>query len=57
MPTPKDPFDEILNKWSGNAAKNQMVENLGALYAPVQTASQALRNQGILARMEYVPTY
>lgn len=57
MPTPKDPFEEILNKWSGNAAKNQMVENLGALYAPVQTASQALRSQGILARMEYVPTY
>jgi len=57
MPTPKEPFDEILEEWSGNAAKTQIEENLGVLYAPVQTASQALRSQGILARMEYVPTY
>lgn len=57
MPTPKDPFDEILKKWSANEAKTQMEENLGVLYAPVQTASQALRSKGILARMEYVPTY
>jgi protease-4 len=57
MPTPKDPFEDILNKWSGKEAKSQIEKNLGVLYAPVQTASQALRSQGILARMEYVPTY
>jgi protease-4 len=57
MPTPKDPFEEILNQWSDDAAKTKIEENLGVLYAPVQTASKALRSQGILARMEYVPTY
>ncbi|MBM3919346.1 MAG: signal peptide peptidase SppA [Sphingomonadales bacterium] len=57
MPTPKDPFNEILKKWSGDGAKKQIEENLGVLYAPVKTASQALRSQGIIARMEFVPTY